>query len=288
MSFAGITTALITPFKEGEIDEKGLRENISFQIKEGVDKLLFLGTTGEGNFLSEGERKRVLSIALEEGKGSASLLISCGDVSTGHSVAKVTQAEKMGMEGALVIAPYYCRPTQEGLFRHFETVAKNTSLPIIIYNHPKRTGVEIELETVKRLAEIQNIVGIKDASGSITYGASVIAALPDFLFLTGDDLMTLPISVIGAAGLISVLSNLMPRKMKELVETQDRVLYQNLYPFIAMSQIETNPVPIKAMMNLVGFSAGECRLPLTSLSKVNHNKLRDLLLSSSLIEEATL
>ena len=288
MSFAGITTALITPFKEGKIDDQGLRENIHFQIEEGVDKLLFLGTTGEGNFLSEEERKRVIAIALEEGKGSASLLLSCGDASTERSISKVIQAEKMGMDGVLVIAPYYCRPTQEGIFRHFEMVAKNTSLPIIIYNHPKRTSVEIELETVKRLAEIQNIVGIKDASGSIVYGAAVIEALPDFLFLAGDDLMTLPISAIGAAGLISVLSNLLPRRMKELVETRDRVLYQNLYPFITMSQIETNPVPIKAMMNLAGFPAGECRLPLTSLSKVNHNKLRDLLLNSSLIAAAAL
>lgn len=288
MSFAGITTALITPFKEGEVDDQGLRGNIHFQIEEGVDNLLFLGTTGEGNFLSEEERKRVIAIALEEGKGRASLMLSCGDVSTKRSISKVIQAEKMGVNGVLVIAPYYCRPTQEGLFRHFQEIAKNTSLPIIIYNHPKRTGVEIELETVKRLADIQNIVGIKDASGSIAYGASVIAALPDFLFLAGDDLMALPTSVIGAAGLVSVLSNLMPRKMKELIETQDCTLYQKLYPFISMSQIETNPVPIKAMMKLIGLSAGECRLPLTSLSKVNHNKLRDLLLNSPFIEAAAL
>ncbi len=288
MSFAGIITALITPFKEGKIDEQGLRENIYFQIEEGIDKLLFLGTTGEGNFLSENERKRVIAIALKEGKGKASLLLSCGDVSTERSVAKVAQAEKMGADGVLVIAPYYCRPTQEGLFRHFEMVAKSTALPIIIYNHPKRTGVEIEVETVKRLAEIQNIVGIKDASGSVAYGASVIEALPDFLFLAGDDLMALPISAVGGTGLISVLSNLMPRKMKELVETQDRALYQNLYPFISMSQIETNPVPIKAMMNLVGLSAGECRFPLVPLSSVNQSNLRDLLLNSPLVTAVTL
>jgi len=288
MSFAGITTALVTPFKKGKLHEQGLRENICYQIEEGIDKLLFLGTTGEGNFLSETERERVIAIALEEGKGKVSLLLSCGDISTERAVSKVIQAEKIGVDGVLVIAPYYCRPTQEGLFRHFEMVARSTSLPIIIYNHPKRTGVEIEVETVKRLAEIQNVVGIKDASGSIAYGASVIEALPDFLFLAGDDLMVLPLSSIGGAGLISVLSNLMPSKMKKLVETQDCILYQKLYPFIAMSQIETNPVPIKAMMNLVGFSAGECRLPLEPLSRVNYIKLRDLLLNSSLIEVAAL
>ncbi|MBF5058692.1 4-hydroxy-tetrahydrodipicolinate synthase [Candidatus Neptunochlamydia vexilliferae] len=269
--FKGVITALVTPFKEGHLDEQGFRENIWFQLEEGADALLALGTTGEGATLTPGERKRVIEILVEESKVPP--LVEVGDNSTARAVTKIQEAEKMGVQGVLAIAPYYNRPTQEGLFRHFEILAAESSLPIILYNQPKRTGVSFTVETLTRLAEIKNIVGIKDASGSIPFAAAVMHALPNFLFFAGDDLMALPLMTIGATGVVSVLSNLMPQKMSEMVRTQDRNLYRELYPFMAFSQVETNPIPIKAMMEKAGLAAGECRLPLTPLSSENQQKV---------------
>ncbi|MCB1109615.1 MAG: 4-hydroxy-tetrahydrodipicolinate synthase [Chlamydiia bacterium] len=276
MEFGGLTTALITPFKEGKLDEKGFRENLWFQIEAGVDALLVLGSTGEGNSLTEAEQQQVTDIAVSEAKGNIPLWVSCGGVSTDQTIEKARVAEERGADALLVIAPYYCRPMQEGLLRHFEAVAHATPLPIILYNHPKRAGVTIEQETLKRLSGIENIIGIKDASGSIGYGAAVMDSVPDLLFLVGDDLMALPFLSIGAGGLVSVLSNLMPGSMKELVETRDLSLYRTLYPFMALSQVETNPIPIKAMMELEGLPAGKCRLPLTPLSEKNQKRLSEM------------
>lgn len=279
MQFSGLTTALVTPFKEGSLDEQGFRENIWFQIEEGVDALLVLGSTGEGNTLQENERRRVMDITITEAKGKVPILISCSDASTERTCLKAYESEHAGADALLVMAPYYCRPTQEGIFRHFSAVAEASSLPIIMYNHPGRSGVSIEVETVRRLSEIETIVGLKDASGSISYGAAIINALPDFLFLAGDDLMALPYFSIGGKGLISVMSNLFPKKMKALVDEKSLSLFQELYPYIALSQIETNPSPIKAMMNRAGFPAGECRLPLVPLRRENQEKIEALLLT---------
>lgn len=279
MQFSGLTTALVTPFKEGSLDEQGLRENIWFQIEEEVDALLVLGSTGEGNTLQENERRRVIDITISEAKGKVPILISCSDASTERTCLKAYEAEHAGADALLVMAPYYCRPTQEGIFRHFSAVAEASSLPIIMYNHPGRSGVSIEVETVRRLSEIETIVGLKDASGSISYGAAIINALPDFLFLAGDDLMALPYFSIGGKGLISVMSNLFPKKMKALVDEKSLSLFQELYPYIALSQIESNPSPIKAMMNRAGFPAGECRLPLVPLRRENQEKIEALLLT---------
>ncbi len=269
--FKGVITALVTPFNGGQLDEKGFRENVHFQLEGGVDALLALGTTGEGATLTTDERRRITEILVQESK--VPTLIEVGDSSTARAITKIQEGEKEGVQGVLAIAPYYNRPSQEGLFRHFEALASASSLPIILYNQPKRTGVSFTVETLIRLAEIKNIIGIKDASGSISFAAEVMRALPDFLFFAGDDLMSLPLLAIGGAGVVSVLSNLMPKKMGEMVRTQDKALYHELSPLMILSQIETNPIPIKAMMEKAGFAAGECRLPLTSLSPENKQKV---------------
>lgn len=276
MSFSGTITALITPFEEDTLNEKGLRENIRFQNQEGIDALLVLGTTGEGATLSPEEQKKVIQIASEE--TTTPLIVNVGDISTTRTLEKVKVAEACGANALLMIAPYYTRPSQEGLFLHFETIAKQTSLPIILYNHPKRTGVEMTLDLLVQLAKIKNIIGIKDASGSIPYAASIRHRLPDFLLFAGDDSASLPLLSIGASGLISVLSNLLPKKVSEMVKRKDQTLYQELFPLMSALQIETNPVPIKALMERAKLPAGKPRLPLTTLQPKHQKFLNSLVL----------
>lgn len=271
MERSRIITALITPIKNGKIDLEGFRENLLFQIEGGVDSLLVLGTTGEGATLSDEERIEIIEAAVAIKK--IPLMVNVGDISTQKTIQKALEAEKLGADSLLVIAPYYCRPTQEGLTCHFEAVAERTTLPIILYNHPKRTGVEIKLETLRRLSKKKNIIGIKDASGSISYAASIRHALPDFQLFAGDDILSLPYQAIGATGLISVLSNLLPHAMTQM----DEELYRKMFPLMEGSSIETNPVPIKTMMNLSGLPAGEVRLPLVPLSSQNKERIKKLL-----------
>lgn len=280
MERSTIITALITPIKNGEIDLDGFRENLLFQMEGGVDSLLVLGTTGEGATLSGDERRKIIETAVEMKK--IPLMVNVGDISTEKTIQKASEAEELGADVLLVIAPYYCRPSQEGLSRHFEAVAAKTNLPIILYNHPKRTGVEIGLETLQRLSKKKNIIGIKDASGSISYAASVRHALPNFQLFAGDDILSLPYQAIGATGVISVLSNLLPYVMTHVNEEQ----YRRLVPLMEGSAIETNPVPIKAMMNLSGLPAGEVRLPLVPLSSENEERIKKLLKESPFISLA--
>ena len=269
--FEGLITALITPFKEGKLDEQGLRENIRFQIKRGVDALLILGTTGEGGTLMVEEEIRVIEIAVEEKK--VPIIVNAGDLSTMRAIEKVKRGQAMGADGFLIIAPYYNCPSQEGIALHFEKIARETSLPIIVYNHPKRTGVHLSLELLIRLSMQKNIIGIKEASGSVSYAATIRYHLPQFLLFAGDDLLSLPLLAIGAKGLISVLSNLTPWAMGEMVRKQDQQLYADLFPLMDVAQIETNPVPIKTMMALAHLPAGEPRLPLTLVTKEHRKQI---------------
>ena len=280
MPFSGTITALITPFKEGALDEEGLRKNIRFQIASGIDALLLLGTTGEGTALSSQERARVIEISAEEKQ--VPILVNVGEVSTDQTLERVRQAEALGADGLLVIAPYYVFPSQEGLALHFEKVAQATSLPILLYHHPKRTGVEFSMELLVRLANQKNIIGMKEASGSIPYAANLRHVLPDFLLFAGDDLLSLPLLSIGATGLISVLSNLLPNEMGKLVKDREAFLYRELFPLMRGAFIETNPVPIKAMMELMDLPAGDPRLPLAKLSPDNHRAIQTLLSTLSL------
>ena len=266
-----LITALITPMKNGEVDFEGFQENLDFQRGKGIKGLLVLGTTGEGATLTHRERLALIKMAASSKEGP--LMVNVGDISTEKTIQKGQEAEDLGADSLLVIAPYYCRPSKEGLARHFEAVASSTSLPILLYNHPKRTGVEISLETVIRLSKKENIIGIKDASGSIPYVASIRKALPDFELYAGDDLLSLPYQAMGGKGVISVLSNLFPEEMSQLTKES----YQRLIPFMEASQIETNPVPIKAMMNLSGRKAGEVRAPLAPLAHENQKKIEELM-----------
>ncbi|MEM8727648.1 MAG: 4-hydroxy-tetrahydrodipicolinate synthase [Chlamydiota bacterium] len=281
MPFSGTITALVTPFKEGKPDEQGLRNNIRFQIDAGIDALLVLGTTGEGATLSTEERQRVIQIAVEEKK--VPVIVNVGDLSTATTIEKVKIAETLGADGLLIMPPYYNRPSQEGLALHFESIASETSLPIILYNHPTRAGVDLSLELLVRLATKKNIIGIKDASGSIRYAAQIRNKLPNFRLFAGDDLMSLPFLAIGAEGLVSVLSNLIPRKIGEMVKNRDQALYEALFPLMDAAQIETNPIPIKAMMGFVKLPAGAPRLPLTGPTLKHRQLLRELVFGSSLI-----
>lgn len=275
----GTYTALITPFQDGDLDEQGLRENIWFQIEEGIDGVLVLGSTGEGELLTESERHRVIQIVSEETKGKILLWVHCGGPATDYAIKKTQEAQKLGADGVLIVAPYYVLPTQEGVYRYFEKIARNTSLPIMIYNHPKRVGESIEVETLKRLSQLSNVIGIKDASGDVGYVGEVLHSIPHFTVMSGDDISTLPYLSLGAKGVFSVVSNLMPRKVCELVNKPTVTHYHDLFPFFQFSQCETNPIPIKAMMNLVGMPAGECRLPLTPLNQEHRKKMEDLLLA---------
>jgi len=272
-------TALITPFKEGQLDEGGLCKNIYFQLNGGVRELLVLGSTGEAESLSESERLRVIQIARAETQGKFFLWVQTGDSSTYRTIKKTQEAEKLGADGALIVTPYYCRPAQEGLVHHFETVAHNTNLPILIYHHPKRTGTSLEIATLRHLAKIKNIVGVKDASSDVSFVAELLSHTTNFDIFSGDDLLTLPLLSIGAKGVISVISNIMPQKMCELVQSEDKKLYYELFPFLRFLQCETNPIPIKAIMNLMGMAAGECRLPLTPLNTKHHNQMKKLFLA---------
>lgn len=266
-----VITALITPLKNHAVDFDGLKENILYQIESGVDSLLVLGTTGEGATLSDQERRAVIETAVN--LKQIPVMVNVGDISTEKTIQKAREAEQLGADVLLVIAPYYCRPSQTGLAAHFEAVARSTTLPILLYNHPKRTGVEISLETLIRLYQEENIIGIKDASGSIPYVASIRSALPDFELYAGDDLLSIPYQAIGAKGVISVLSNLLPLEMTELTVEK----YFELIPLMEASQIETNPVPIKAMMNRAGMAAGEVRMPLAPLSPIHQGKIEELM-----------
>lgn len=282
---SGVYTAIITPFdKEGKLDELGLRKNIQFQIKNGVDGIVALGTTGESPTLDEAEKELVIKIAREETKGKTVLIVGTGSYSTQHAIHNSKRALQLGADYALVVTPYYNKPTQEGLYLHFKAISEATSLPMIIYNIQGRTGQNIQTETLKRLAKLPNIIGIKESSGNIAQIQEVIYSIknerPEFCVLSGDDYITLPLIAMGGDGVISVVSNLCPALVKQMTTAalagdfaKARKIHYELTPIFVGAFIETNPMPIKAAMNHVGMSAGGCRLPLCDLQPDNHRKL---------------
>lgn len=288
MSLKGVFTAMITPFRGDALDEEGLVENIRMQLEANVDGLVFLGTTGEDVVLTDAERKRVIEIGVAEAKGKALILVGTGSNSTRRTIEKTKQAKELGADIALVVTPYYNKPTQEGIFRHFEAVAKGTDIPILAYNIAGRTGVNIETATLLRIAELPNLVGVKEASGNIVQIADVIHLVrgrcPDFAVLSGDDALTLPLIALGGGGIVSVASNLFPRPMADLTHAalgghfaEAREIHERLMPWFRFEFIETNPIPIKEAMRLCGFPSGGCRLPLCSLTEKNQERLAELL-----------
>ena len=284
--FRGTFTALVTPFRNGAIDVSAYEKLIETQIAVGITGIVAVGTTGESPTLSPEEREQVIRLAVTIAKKRCIVLAGTGSNSTHHATADTKMAEKIGVDGALLVAPYYNKPSQEGLFRHFKTIANATSLPIMLYNIPGRCGVDIGPDTVVRLAtECRNIVSIKEASGSVERVSELRARLPEaFTILSGDDSLTLPFMSVGAVGVVSVASNLFPAEICSLVRafesgnmTEGEKLHHKLFPLFKALFIEPNPVPVKTALGWRGAISGECRLPLCEMTEANQVRLRKTL-----------
>jgi 4-hydroxy-tetrahydrodipicolinate synthase len=284
--FRGTFTAIVTPFRDGEIDVPALEALIEGQIADAVSGIIAVGTTGESPTLSAAEREQVIRIAVEIGKGRCQVLAGTGSNSTAATIAATRAAEKMGVDGMLIVAPYYNKPSQEGLFRHFQAIAQATAAPIMLYNIPGRCAVDIGPETVERLAmDCANIVAIKEAGGSVDRVSELRARLPEaFTILSGDDSLTLPFLSVGAVGVVSVASNLFPAEVVNLVQAfragdtksaQDQHL--KMLPIFKDLFIEPNPVPVKTALSWRGVMSAECRLPLCEMSAANQARLRKTL-----------
>lgn len=286
MQLKGLYTAIVTPFDaQGKLDQEGLRRNLRYQMEHLVDGIVVLGTTGEAPTLSSQERERVIKIAVEEVKGQATLMVGTGSYSTEQTIAFTQQAKEMGADAALIVTPYYNKPTQEGLYRHFAAICQAVSFPICLYNIQGRTGQNLQTETLKRLMSFPSIIGVKEASGNMQQINEVIESTKQHAFplniLSGDDFLTLPLIALGGTGIISVASNLLPGPMRQLVRAAlagdfatARSWHYQLLPFFRAAFIETNPIPIKAAMHLCGMAAGPCRLPLCDLASTNFAHLQ--------------
>jgi 4-hydroxy-tetrahydrodipicolinate synthase len=284
--FRGTFTALVTPFRDGGIDVAGFKKLLESQIAAEISGVVAVGTTGESPTLSHDERREVIRLAVATAQKRCLVLAGTGSNDTQHAVADTKTAEKLGVDGALLVAPYYNKPSQEGLFRHFKAIADSTSLPILLYNIPGRCGVDIAPNTVTRLAkECSNIVSIKEASGSVERISELRSCLPDsFTILSGDDSLTLPFMSVGAVGVVSVASNLFPAEVGALVrayECGDVKLAANLHGkmFAVFKDlfIEPNPVPVKTALGWRGMMSSEVRLPLCEMTEANRARLRKTL-----------
>jgi 4-hydroxy-tetrahydrodipicolinate synthase len=281
--FTGTYTAIVTPFKQGKIDETALQRLIQAQIQAGVDGIVPVGTTGESPTVDYDEHIHVIALSVKFARGRIKVLAGTGGNATSEAILLTERAEKAGANGSLQVAPYYNKPTQEGLFQHFREVARHTRLPLVLYSIPGRCGIEIGVDTVKRLAQqCKTIVGIKEAGGNADRVSQLRAALgPSFEILSGDDSLTLPFMAVGAQGVISVASNVIPRQVAQMVKayaagkTQAALkLHQQYYPLFKDLFIETNPVPVKAALAMLGQIQEEYRLPLVPMSAKNREVLR--------------
>ena len=284
--FTGCGTALVTPFRQDfSLDEAALRRLVVRQIDAGIDFLSPCGTTGENPTLTHEEHLRVVEISVAEARGRVPVLAGAGGYNTSEIVALARALESLHVDGILSVAPYYSKPTQEGVYRHYEAIANAVSVPVILYNVPRRTGINIEPETVKRLAAIENIVGIKEASGDISQMASLIGKVPEpFLVLSGDDSIALPLIALGGRGLISVTSNEIPAEMTRLVRcalqndfAEARSLQQKYLPLMEVNFMETNPLPVKAAMAAMGLLEPVWRLPLCPPKPETVEKVKSVL-----------
>ncbi len=288
--FAGLTVALITPFKNGAVDYEALHRLVDWHVEQGTDCLAPVGTTGESPTLDHEEHERVIAAVVERARGRIKVMPGTGSNSTREALRLTKFAKKAGANGALMVGPYYNKPTQEGYYRHFAAVAEAVDLPIVLYNIPGRTGSNILPETIARLARFPTIVGVKEATGSMDQ-ASSIAALCDLTILSGDDSLTLPLLSIGGRGVISVVGNIVPRDMKGLLTafeagkmTEAIRWHYKLFPLCRdMLGAATNPIPIKTAMKMLGRDTGELRLPLCSMDAGGETKLRQTLQSYGLL-----
>jgi 4-hydroxy-tetrahydrodipicolinate synthase len=291
--FTGCGTAMVTPFqKDFSLDEETLRRLVRRQIDAGINFLVPCGTTGESPTLSHEEHLRVVAITLEEARGKVPVLAGAGGYDTTAVIEMARAIERLGADGILSVTPYYNKPTQEGLYHHYKAIASAISLPIILYNVPPRTNVNINPDTVRQLSEIENIIGVKEASGSIAQITQVIQQVPeDFIVLSGDDSLTLPIAAMGGRGIISVASNIIPAEMTRLAQlcvsgdfAGARAMQRKWLPLLEVNFVETNPTPVKAGMAQMGLLESVFRLPLVPPRVENLAKIRTVLESVALLE----
>ncbi len=290
--FRGSIVALVTPFKKGKVDYKSLQKLVDFHVKAGTHAILPCGTTGESATLSMEEHADVIEAVVSAAAGRIPVIAGTGANNTKEAVELTKHAKKAGADGSLQVCPYYNKPTQEGLYRHFKTIAEEVDIPIILYNIPSRTGVNMSVETIQRLAELKNIVAIKEASGNLHQMAEIKRVCGDKLtLLSGDDALTLPVLSVGGEGVISVVANIVPDKVVELINAWNnreieraRDVYFDLLPLVKAMFIETNPIPVKTAMGLMGMISPELRLPLCEMSKENLERLKRVLKSYGLIK----
>jgi 4-hydroxy-tetrahydrodipicolinate synthase len=280
--FQGVLTALVTPFRDGAVDERALGDLVEFQIEAGVDGLVPCGSTGESATLTHAEHRRVVEVVVAAARGRVPVVAGTGSNSTREAIALTRHAKEAGADGALLISPYYNKPTQAGIVAHYATIARETGFPLIVYNIPGRTASNILPETLAQLADIEQVVGVKEACGDLAQISHVVARCPDdFAVLSGDDAFALPVLSVGGVGVISTSSNVAPAEMVEMVRAfragdLERALnlHQRLLPLFDALFIETNPIPVKAALALRGQMGEEIRLPLLPLTEPNRERLQ--------------
>jgi len=289
----GSIVAMVTPFRNGAVDEAKVRELVEWHVASGTDGIVPCGTTGESPTLTHDEHKRVVEIVVDAARGRIPIIAGTGSNSTAEAIDLTSHAKKAGARAALVVNPYYNRPTQEGLYRHFRAVAEAADIPILVYNIQSRTAVNVETDTLQRLAkDCPNIVGVKEASGSLDQMTQVILACgPDFSVVSGDDNLTLPLMSVGGRGVISVIANIVPRETAEMTHAAlagdwklARELHLRLFPLCRAVFIETNPIPVKEAMAMMGMLEPEFRLPLCRMGDANRERLRAILTQHGLLK----
>ena len=294
--FTGTGTALVTPFRrDGALDELALHGLIERQIEAGIDFLVPCGTTGESPTLTREEHLRVVEITVKLANGEVPVVAGAGGYNTNEVIARARELAEVGVDGILSVTPYYNKPTQEGLYQHFGAIARAVPLPIIVYSVQGRTGVNIDPATVSRLAEIQNIVGIKEASGNISQMAAILNAVPeDFIVLSGDDAITLPLMALGGRGVISVVANEIPAEMTELTRLASsgdfagaREIHRRYHPLMEINFVESNPIPVKAALAEMDLLEPVWRLPLVPPKAENRARIRTVLESLRLVQRET-
>jgi len=290
-SFEGSMVAMVTPFRDGKVDEAKIRELVEFHVKHGTDAIVPCGTTGESPTLSHAEHKRVVEVTIQAAAGRLPVIAGTGSNATAEAIDLTQHAKKAGADGVLMVCPYYNKPTQPGLIAHYQAVAAAVDIPIIMYNIPGRTGVNMLPETVAKLAQVPNIVGIKEASGSLEQMTEVISLCGDRItVLSGDDTLTLPLMAVGGRGVISVIANICPKEVAEITRAslngdwkRAKEIHLRLFPLCKAMFYETNPIPVKTAMQILGRLNGELRLPLCTMSPSNRDMLEKALKAYGLL-----
>ena len=294
--WTGCGTALVTPFtRDGALDEAGVRRLARRQIAAGIHFLVPCGTTGESPTLSDAERMRVVELVVDEAAGKVPVLAGAGGYDTREVIASALRFKQLGARGILSVTPYYNKPTQEGLFQHYSAIAGEVGLPIVVYNVPGRTGCNVDVATLARLSQVPNIIGVKEASGNVSQMCEICRVVPEeFLVLSGDDALTLPLMAIGGHGIISVIANEAPAEMARMVEAAEqndfagaRRIHRQLMPLMSANFVESNPIPVKAAMAAMGLVEEVYRLPLVPPSEASRRRILDALAASHIIETTT-